>query len=111
EEGDRLRGVHQCQGDAQQIGSHDAAEHARVQPGEIVMRRWCLALLLSLVACGGGKQDEGIKGAPEGGPWYDTALDRDTSYLPLGGIAQSTIELQYGRVALTAYVPNTAGSA
>lgn len=67
------------------------------------MRRWFFALLFLLVACGAKDQDEPLKK----GNWYDTALDRDTSYLPMGSVGQTTLELTYGRVAVTAYLPDT----
>jgi hypothetical protein len=67
------------------------------------MRRWLLALSF-LVACGSSGGDEAIKPT---GPWYDTELNRDTSYLPMGHVATSTLELQYERVAVTGFLPAT----
>ena len=67
------------------------------------MRRWFFALLFVLSACGAAPADEAIK---KSGPWYETSLDRDVSYLPMGTIPQSVMELQYGRVAVTAYLPS-----
>ena len=66
------------------------------------MRRWFLALLRFIAACGDADHDEAIQ---KTGPWYDTALDRDTSYLPMGNVAATSLELQYGRVAVSAYLP------
>ncbi|MET0594480.1 MAG: hypothetical protein ABW133_17395 [Polyangiaceae bacterium] len=75
------------------------------------MRRWLFALsFVAACGCGSSKPDEGINSPDAGGdagPWYDTELNRDTSYLPMGSVKTSTLELQYGRVAVTAYLPES----
>lgn len=78
------------------------------------MRRWLFTLsFMAACGCGSSKPDEGLThpdggaDAGDGGPWYDTELNRDTSYLPMGSVKSSTLELQYGRVAVTAHLPES----